>query len=179
MAVGDIGKKAIQFGRNVAYGLKGSTVGWAEGIGIRQIQANMTADQKKHLLEYGKKAEQAALKNGKTVKQAKDISRNARRELGERILAKQTTGYQVGDFLGYGVRNIYKNKKDGMPFDRAVQKAFTKTVKDDKGNLVKQLNAKAVAGTAVTAGMAARVASGGGLYKDRNGNTNLPVIPFI
>lgn len=56
MAVGDIGKKAIRFGRNVAYGLKGSTVGWAEGIGIRQIQANMTADQKKHLLEYGKKS---------------------------------------------------------------------------------------------------------------------------
>jgi hypothetical protein len=38
---------------------------------------------------------------------------------------------------------------------------------------------KRAAGTYMTASIGARVISGGGLYKDRNGNTNLPGIPFI
>ena len=56
MAVGEMGKKAIQFGKDVAYGLKGKTVGWAEGIGMREIQANMSEAQRKHIAEAGKKA---------------------------------------------------------------------------------------------------------------------------
>ena len=41
------------------------------------------------------------------------------------------------------------------------------------------LDMKKVAGTAATIGVAGRVATGGGLYRDRYGNTNLPGIPFI
>lgn len=187
MAVGDIGKKAIQFGRNVTFGLRGSTIGWAEGIGMREIKANMSDVQKARLKQYGKRAYDIAINQGKTHNKAKAQASAVRRQLGERMLAKDTMGYKVGDFLGSGVRGIYRNKQAGLSIDKAVAKAFTRNardksgqlVRDQSGNLVKQLNAKAVAGTAVTAGMAARIATGGGLYRDRNGNTNLPVVPFI
>lgn len=42
-----------------------------------------------------------------------------------------------------------------------------------------QLDYKKVAGTAATIGVAGRVASGGGLYRDRYGNVNVPGLPFI
>ena len=166
MAVGEMGKKAIQFGKDVAYGLKGKTVGWAEGIGMREIQANMSEAQRKHIAEAGKKAAQMQ-------------TRKVEQRLTEAIGAKSTLGYQVGDFLGSGIRKTYQNSKAGLPIKQAVKGAYYKTVKDESGNLVKQLNARAVAGTAVSAGMATRIASGGGLYKDRNGNTNIPGIPFL
>lgn len=41
------------------------------------------------------------------------------------------------------------------------------------------LNPKAVAGTAMAVGIAGRVATGGGLYRDQYGNFNAPGIPFI
>lgn len=36
-----------------------------------------------------------------------------------------------------------------------------------------------IAGTTFSVGVAGRIATGGGLYKDKYGNTNLPGIPFI
>lgn len=41
------------------------------------------------------------------------------------------------------------------------------------------LDMKKVAGTAATVGVAGRVATGGGLYRDRYGNVNVPGLPFI
>ena len=41
------------------------------------------------------------------------------------------------------------------------------------------LDMKKVAGTAATVGVAGRVVTGGGLYRDRYGNFNLPGVPFI
>lgn len=41
------------------------------------------------------------------------------------------------------------------------------------------LDMKKVAGTAATIGVAGRVATGGGLYRDRYGNINVPGVPFI
>ena len=41
------------------------------------------------------------------------------------------------------------------------------------------LDMKKVAGTAATIGVAGRVATGGGLYRDRYGNMNMPGVPFI
>lgn len=41
------------------------------------------------------------------------------------------------------------------------------------------LNYKAIAGTYVGAATVGRLATGGGLYKDRNGNNNLIGVPFI
>lgn len=41
------------------------------------------------------------------------------------------------------------------------------------------LDMKKVAGTAATVGVAGRIATGGGLYRDRYGNVNVPGLPFI
>ena len=41
------------------------------------------------------------------------------------------------------------------------------------------LDMKKVAGTAATIGVAGRIATGGGLYRDRYGNVNVPGVPFI
>lgn len=42
-----------------------------------------------------------------------------------------------------------------------------------------RLSKSKVAGTAATIGIAGRVATGGGLYRDRYGNVNVPGLPFI
>ena len=41
------------------------------------------------------------------------------------------------------------------------------------------LDAKKIAGTYMGLSVAGRVVTGGGLYRDRNGNFNLPGVPFI
>ena len=73
-----------------------------------------------------------------------------------------------------GVRGVLGNMNRGnMGFTDAVKKAYT------VGGDLKTPNYKAIAGTYVGASLAGRVASGGGLYRDSTGNTNLPVVPFI
>ena len=42
-----------------------------------------------------------------------------------------------------------------------------------------RISKRKVAGTMATAGIAGRVATGGGLYRDRYGNINIPGLPFI
>ena len=41
------------------------------------------------------------------------------------------------------------------------------------------INAGAVMGTMATVGVAGRAVTGGGLYRDRYGNVNIPGLPFI
>lgn len=41
------------------------------------------------------------------------------------------------------------------------------------------INYGKIAGSYIGVGVAARVVTGGGLYKDRNGNTNIAGVPFI
>lgn len=49
---------------------------------------------------------------------------------------------------------------------------------DEAGKLAK-LNYGKIAGAYIGASAGARIATGGGLYKDRNGNTNLMGLPII
>lgn len=187
MAVGEMGKKAIQFGRDVAFGLRGSTVGWAEGIALPKLQANMSDVQKERIKKLGQKAFDLAIDKGKSKTAAKNAATTTKRRISESLVARDSLGYQVGNFLGSGPRGIYHGIKNKEKMNDVMKKTFTrnarnkagKLVRDDAGNIVKELNTKAIAGTAITAGMAARIATGGGLYRDRNGDTNIPVIPFI
>lgn len=106
----------------------------------------------------------------------------------EKKLVESSTrlGYKMGDFLGGGIRNSVKDYKAA---DAAYQAGKTK----NKASIIKAIenghttiengkrviNGKAVAGTGVALSVGGRVATGGGLYRDRDGNVNLPGIPFI
>ena len=70
-----------------------------------------------------------------------------------------------------GVADTYYNLKDGQDLFTALGNAH----KNADGSM----NMLRAGGTFVAASAAARVASGGGLYKDRYGNPNLIGVPFI
>lgn len=74
---------------------------------------------------------------------------------------------------------VYMNTpKSGRSAMQAIKQGhmITKTI---NGEQVAQLSMGKVAGTAATVGVAGRVATGGGLYRDRYGNINVPGLPFI
>lgn len=73
-------------------------------------------------------------------------------------------------FIG-GISDSYKGIQDGQGIFEAIGNAH----KNDDGSI----NWRRAAGTFMTASAAARVASGGGAYKDRYGNPNLIGVPFI
>lgn len=73
-------------------------------------------------------------------------------------------------FIG-GISDSYKGIQDGQGIFEAISNAH----KNDDGSI----NWRRAAGTFMTASAAARVASGGGAYKDRYGNPNLIGVPFI
>lgn len=67
----------------------------------------------------------------------------------------------------------YMSKKGGgMKMDEALKKTFTHS---DTG----QLNYGKIAGSYIGASAAMRVVSGGGVTKDKNGNSNLIGVPFV
>lgn len=80
-------------------------------------------------------------------------------------------GNQAKDFFLGGSIDSYKNYKSGMGIIDSVAKAHQN--EDGSVNMMK------AAGTFMTMSAAARVASGGGVYKDRYGNPNLIGVPFI
>lgn len=91
-------------------------------------------------------------------------------------------GKNAANFLGGGIRDTARNMskaKGSQSLGTALKNAHSHMVKDANGNLVKELSTKKIAGTAIGVSMAGRVITGGGLYKDKHGNTNLPGIPFI
>lgn len=80
-------------------------------------------------------------------------------------------GNQAKDFFFGGTIDSYNNYQSGMGIMESIAKAHQN--EDGSVNMMK------AAGTFMTASAAARVASGGGLYKDRYGNPNLIGVPFI
>lgn len=80
-------------------------------------------------------------------------------------------GQANAKFFG-GAHAIHNNMKKGdMGFWDATKTAHQTT--DGK------VSWGAIAGSAMTAGAAIRVASGGGLYRDQNGQTDIMGVPFI
>lgn len=133
----------------------------------RQVSGNPNINTVTKIRLGGKNAGNLNRSTGKTVIQKTT-----------NVNVKPTFAQQSGDFFGGGIRETVKNYKTGEIagnlFD-SFGKAHTKL--DADGNRV--LDLKRAAGTYMTASVGARVLSGGGLYKDRNGNTNLPGIPFL
>lgn len=99
------------------------------------------------------------------------------------------TGKGTANFLGGGVKNTIRNMgeaKGKQSFGTALKNAHMSPVRDAAGKIIKEngkvkmnYDAKKIAGTAIGVSMAGRVVTGGGLYKDSNGNFNIPGLPFI
>lgn len=144
-----------------------------------------TEDVIKNLQRQGVKAEQIFGKNPEKV---------IEKSLNE---AKGRTGYRVGNFIGGGIRDSIKDynaakavyadnvakgmgEKELAKFKPSIKTAIVNghSVFDDAGKRV-GYNKTAIAGTAVAGSLVGRVATGGGLYRDRYGNVNVPGVPFI
>lgn len=145
-----------------------------------------TDDIVRILQEQGKTAEQVFGK--KNTKQIMEATLD---------LTKQRAGYQVGNFIGGGIRdsikdynkakNIYAKKAANGLKGEALEKynpSIMTAIKNghskfDKDGKRLGYDVKAIAGTAVAGSVAGRIVTGGGLYRDRYGNVNIPGVPFI
>lgn len=188
MAIGGIAKKMLGFADEVAEG-------FSKGIGdagtirasVNKMSTNMTPRQKKALKVFGNSksnAGNAIAKSQQVINQTSTIKNtvvrpqagygnnlvgfgNVKRVSG---IQKPTIGNRIGDAVGGGIKDTYTSLKSGRTLDRALSDGF---MNGDK------LRMDRVAGTFVGASAAARLATGGGLYKDRNGSTNIIGLPFI
>lgn len=86
-----------------------------------------------------------------------------------------------------GIANTIHHMDGGKGFKESMKLAHSKHVFDVNGKQVFEKNGMAktriskskVAGTVATVGVTGRVVTGGGLYRDRYGNINVPGVPFI
>ncbi len=108
--------------------------------------------------------------NRSKIKQVAGNTRNITVPGGNNSLARQ-----AGDFLGGGLRETYQGVRGGAGVWDSFKAAHTTT--DAAGNTA--IDMKRAAGTFMAVSTAGRIATGGGLYKDRYGNSNLPGIPFL
>lgn len=107
--------------------------------------------------------------NKNSIKKAPKISK-------QKSFNKPTMAQKAGNFVGGGIRDTYKNinEKD-MKLVEGLKAAHS--APDGKGGT--RLSKTKMAGTFVGASAAGRIATGGGVMKDKNGNTNVIGIPFI
>lgn len=116
----------------------------------------------------------------------------------DKATAKTSRAYKMGkgttNFLAGGIRDTIGNMTKveaggkGMKFGEALATAHKTIAKDANGKaMINKATGKAemkysagkIAGTFAGVSMAGRVVTGGGLYRDKNGNVNLPGVPFI
>lgn len=205
MAVGNIAKKMLGYADEFIEGAS-KGIGDAGRIktSVNKISSNMTKGQKKALKAFGSSAGDSAKQVAKSQayhKSTKASAINGFKQMGRNDLAnkvanakgmplapgaksnlknitKNVSGIQnptlankAGDFFAGGARDTMAAMKNGQGFGQALKTAHT----DASG----KLRYDRVAGSFMTASAAARIATGGGLYKDRNGSTNIIGIPFI
>lgn len=104
-----------------------------------------------------------------------DVQKNAK--MAEVLADTGSLAYKAGDFLGGGARRSVQNYKTAK-LRHGNKASVTKAIKD--AHMVNgKIDGKAVAGTAIGASIVGRVATGGGLYRDKDGNVNIPGVPFI
>ena len=147
---GVIAKKMLGFADEI---VEGASKGIGDAGTIKQVNkivSNMTPGQQKNTAKY-------ALQTG------------TRRVAG---IQKPTLGNKIGDSFAGGIKDTYTSVKNGETVSQALTNGF---VDPSSG----KLRMGRVAGTFVGASAAARVATGGGLYKDRYGSGNIIGVPFI
>lgn len=81
-------------------------------------------------------------------------------------------GANAKPFAERGIHGAVRGMRNGEGFQNSVKKAFTKA--DDS-----TLAWGTIAGSYIGASAGYRALSGGGVYRDKNGNTNLIGVPFV
>ena len=209
MAIGGLGKTMLGFADEVWEGMsKGVGDAAAKKVGGTILKSNMSKHQKAALRNLRKgvgdtgQAASRAVAHSKTVftktrdnaidafkKAGRDDLANMasnlkgmptggtiNRRVGTRVGSSRSTfGARLGDNLVGGYRDTVKGMK-GKDLSIANVKTAANTAFRNKDG---SMNVGRMAGAVVTAGVVGRVATGGGLYRDRNGSFNVPGIPLI
>ena len=149
MAVGSIAKKMLGYADEF---MEGAAKGIGDAGAIKMSVNKVASNMTGKQLKFAKK--------GKIVAQATQT----------KGIQNATAMNKLGDAVWGGVRDTKAAVKGGQSFSQALSTGY---MNGDK------LRMDRVAGTFVGASAAARVATGGGLYKDRNGNTNIIGLPFL
>lgn len=149
MALGGIAKKMLGFADEF---MEGASKGIGDTGAIKMSVNKLSSNMTKGQLKYAKKGKIVAKTN-----YTKGIQ-------------NPTVMNRVGDAMVGGIRDTKTAIKGGQSVSQALASGY---MNGDK------LRMDRVAGTFVGASAAARVATGGGLYKDRNGSTNIIGLPFI
>lgn len=183
---GEFSKGVMQFGKSVVAGISGNKKSMTRDIGKKILKSNMTEGQKittgkvKDIISSGM-SEKAFDNFNKGVANAARVASKKGKNVGRvtnKLYANQITknsfGYKLGDAMGGGFRSTYRSLKAGHGIDDALKAGFTKKV-----NGKTQARAGRIAGATFGVGLAGRVATGGGLYRDRYGRVNVPGVPFI
>lgn len=149
MSVGAIAKKMLGYADEF---MEGASKGIGDAGAIKMSVNKVASNMTGKQLKYAKKgAIKATLNNVPGVQ-------------------NPTMMNKVGDAVWGGVRDTAEGIKAGKNVSQALATGF---MEGDK------LKLDRVAGTFVGASAAARVATGGGLYKDRYGNRNVIGLPFL
>lgn len=196
--------KAKDVGLSVMDGVRGNYRGYTKRLGTNILKSNMSPSALKDAAKNGmdnymkdpnnkefiKNTVSAALKtDGKAAQNANRYVANAMKkhafDMGPnnkvwgasamdmivgKAAAKSDMAFRVGDAIGGGVRDSYRSLKAGKGVSNALKAGFTQNGK---------VRMDRVAGAAFGVGVAGRVATGGGLYKDRYGRVNVPGVPFL
>ena len=123
---------------------------------------------------------------GKTAKQVGKKMGMEAANVSKAIANTKTTGaYKAGLAFGNsapmkGIAGSVKNINDNRHAGKALNiKGSIMAAHSKSGDVANGLDMKKVMGTAATVSVAGRVVTGGGLYRDRYGNVNVPGLPFI
>lgn len=201
MAVNNsLGVKMVGFGRNVMAGMRGKSGKLAQEAGEKMLKSNMTENQIRSAIKAGGKA--GNKKMGEAFIKAADgmsnkvlakgasqrLAKNMRYDVYGKAAVKSTLGYKIGDAIGGGYRGAYNSLKHGKNIKTALKAGFTRTEGASSFIMNGQkvtvpgktvIRKDRVAGAIFGATVAGRVATGGGVLRDRYGRVNVPGVPFI
>ena len=146
----------------------------AGGAKIAKNMLNFAAGLNESLRPVASKAGREAL-DANSRKAAQQVLNSSACQFGAKVGKKA-----LNNTMTTGIASTIHNLDKGagkVDFKEAIKAAHS--VVDKSAPNGTRISKRKVAGTMATAGVAGRVATGGGLYRDRYGNVNIPGLPFI
>ena len=143
----------------------------AGGAKIAKNMLNFAAGMNASLRPVANKAGMEALDKSSRKAAQKELESSAGK-MGAKVGNKA-----MNNTMTTGIAKTIYNMDGGMKFKQAIRSAHS--IADDTVQGGTRLSKRKIAGTVATASIAGRVATGGGLYRDRYGNVNVPGVPFI